>query len=108
MCLLNFYKSLADETRLKCLLLLQSEGELCVCDLITALEQSQPKISRHLGELRKHELVRGDRRGKWVYYQIHPQLPAGQRELLALSLKHYPALIENELLRIRHSQQQCC
>ncbi len=72
---LQFYKCLADDTRLKSLLLIQLRGELCVCDLQQALELSQPKVSRHLAELRKCELLLDERRGKWVYYRINPALP---------------------------------
>ncbi|MFO5601928.1 ArsR family transcriptional regulator, partial [Klebsiella pneumoniae] len=44
---LQLFKNLADETRLGIVLLLKARGELCVCDLCTALAQSQPKISHH-------------------------------------------------------------
>lgn len=71
----TFYKCLADETRLKSLLLISSKGELCVCDLQLALGVSQPKVSRHLAELRKCELLMDTRRGRWVYYSINPKLP---------------------------------
>ncbi|MBS7132854.1 MAG: metalloregulator ArsR/SmtB family transcription factor [Clostridium sp.] len=50
---LQLFKNLADETRLGIVLLLKARGELCVCDLCTALAQSQPKISRHLAMLRE-------------------------------------------------------
>jgi len=53
----ELFKQMSDATRLRCLLLLQSEGELCVCELIHAIGESQPKISRHLAHLRKSELV---------------------------------------------------
>ena len=43
---------LADPTRLRSLALIQSEGEVCVCELTFALEESQPKISRHLASMR--------------------------------------------------------
>lgn len=93
---LTFYKSLAEETRLKSLLLISQHRELCVCDLMTALSLSQPKISRHLAELRKNGLVIGERRGKWVYYQINPQLPSWMRQILISSLENDRALIEKE------------
>ena len=54
----QFYKCLADETRLKSLLLIEKEQELCVCELMAALEESQPKISRHLAQLRKCGLLK--------------------------------------------------
>ena len=54
---LQLFKNLADETRLGIVLLLKARGELCVCDLCTALAQSQPKISRHLAMLRESGLL---------------------------------------------------
>lgn len=78
-----FYKCLADETRLHLVLLIHSEGELCVCDLMAALEFSQPKISRHLAQLRNCQLLRDERRGQWVYYALHPDLPEWAQALLS-------------------------
>ncbi|WP_306330838.1 metalloregulator ArsR/SmtB family transcription factor [Vibrio injensis] len=102
---LTFYKSLAEETRLKSLLLISQHRELCVCDLMTALSLSQPKVSRHLAELRKNGLVIDERRGKWVYYQINPQLPSWMRQILISSLENDRALIEKESQMI--SRQSC-
>lgn len=77
-----FFKNLADETRLLCLLLLTGHGELCVCELVAALDDSQPKISRHLAQLRSAGLVSDRRSGLWVYYQLHTELPGWCREVL--------------------------
>lgn len=71
----QFFKCLADETRLRCLILLQRRGELCVCELTQALQISQPKISRHLALLRTCRLLLDRRQGAWVYYRLHPALP---------------------------------
>ncbi|MFP4696420.1 ArsR family transcriptional regulator, partial [Thiohalospira sp.] len=40
----QFFRALSDGTRLRCLMLLQAEGELCVCELTYALELPQPRI----------------------------------------------------------------
>ncbi|MBF0453654.1 MAG: metalloregulator ArsR/SmtB family transcription factor [Magnetococcales bacterium] len=69
------FKALADETRLRCLMLMVSENELCVCELGHALGMAQPKISRHLAMLRKVEIVQDRRDGQWIYYRIHPDIP---------------------------------
>jgi ArsR family transcriptional regulator len=71
----QFFKCLSDETRLRCVALLQKEGKLCVCELTAALDLSQPKISRHLASLRQCGLLLDNREGQWVYYQINPKLP---------------------------------
>lgn len=69
------FKCLADETRARMTLLIAQEGELCVCELTAALEESQPKISRHLAQLRICGLLEDRRQGQWVYYRLHPALP---------------------------------
>ena len=71
----ELFKQFSDITRLRCLLLLQSEGELCVCELIHAIGESQPKISRHLAHLRKSSLVVDRKEGLWVHYRLNPALP---------------------------------
>ncbi|WP_347331117.1 metalloregulator ArsR/SmtB family transcription factor [Marinimicrobium locisalis] len=79
---LTFFKALADDTRLKSLLLIEREGELCVCELMAALGLSQPMISRHLARLRREGLVLGRRQGQWVFYRLHPDLPAWARKVV--------------------------
>lgn len=53
---LQLFKNLSDETRLNIILLLRESGELCVCELCDTLNESQPKISRHLAMLRESGL----------------------------------------------------
>lgn len=105
---LGFYKCLSEETRLKSLLLITLNKELCVCDLIQALELSQPKISRHLAELRKCELLIDERRGKWVYYKLHPGLPEWAVKVLKLTAKAEVEFIKNELANLNGSANACC
>ena len=81
------FKSLADETRVRAILLIAEQGELCVCELMCALGDSQPKISRHLAQLRSNGLLLDRRQGQWVYYRLHPSLPAWVREVLATTLE---------------------
>lgn len=78
----EFFPALADPTRLRCLLLLAAEGELCVCEFTHALGESQPKISRHLATLRATGIVSDRREGLWIHYRINPDLPAWAREIL--------------------------
>ena len=78
----DFFPALADPTRLRCLLLLASEGELCVCELTHALDVSQPKISRHLATLREAGIVDDRREGLWIHYRINAALPAWVQAVL--------------------------
>ena len=65
------FKALADETRLEMLgLMAAARAELCVCDIESHFELSQPTISHHLKVLREARLVTSERRGTWVYYSL--------------------------------------
>jgi ArsR family transcriptional regulator len=82
----TFFKMLADSTRLRCLLLMQAEGELCVCELTHALNLSQPKISRHLAHLRETGILVARRDGTWMNYRINPALQHWALEILQTTL----------------------
>ncbi|WP_156292905.1 metalloregulator ArsR/SmtB family transcription factor [Serratia oryzae] len=73
---LQLFKNLSDETRLNVILLLRESGELCVCELCNTLNESQPKISRHLAMLRESGLLLDRRAGKWIHYRLSPHIPA--------------------------------
>jgi ArsR family transcriptional regulator, arsenate/arsenite/antimonite-responsive transcriptional repressor / arsenate reductase (thioredoxin) len=93
-----FYKCLTDDIRLKCLMLLQYHGELCVCELMTSLsEQSQPKVSRNLALLKKVELLTTRKHGQWVFYQLNNQLPQWAKTVLALTTENNIDFIEGNI-----------
>ena len=73
---------LADNTRLKILNLLAKE-ELCACEVMAALDLTQPTASHHLGILERSHLVASRKEGKWVFYQLSNSRVA---ELLTKSL----------------------
>lgn len=81
--ILQLYKSLSDETRLRILALLFAEGELCVCDIIATLKLPQSTISRQLAILRKTGWVNDRRRGLWIYYSIRDN-QGRQQELISI------------------------
>lgn len=83
----TLFRALADPTRLRALILLMQEGELCVCELTHALGGSQPKISRHLAQLRENGLVADHRAGQWVYYRINPELPDWVKQVLTVTVE---------------------
>jgi ArsR family transcriptional regulator, arsenate/arsenite/antimonite-responsive transcriptional repressor len=62
------FKTLCDPTRLRLLNLLAC-GETCVCELTDTLRVVQPKVSRHLRQLRRAGLVEARRNGKWIHYR---------------------------------------
>lgn len=78
----DFFQTLADSTRLRCLMLIATHGELCVCELVHALGLSQPKISRHLKLLRDAGVVDDRRERIWVHYRLADQLPGWMSQVI--------------------------
>lgn len=83
--LVNVFKALGDETRLRLLKLLDQREDLCVCEMMQALNITQTRASRNLGILRNAGLVKDKREGLWVHYSLNLQgAPEPIRELLEL------------------------
>lgn len=111
---LDFFKALADDTRLKLILLICAEQELCVCELTEALGLSQPKISRHIAILRELGLIIDRRAGKWVFYRLSSSLADWQLTAINRcfdSSEHYLAQCKQRLQDMGNRperQQLCC
>lgn len=103
---LQLFKCLSDDTRLKSVLIISTLGEACVCDLTVGLELDQPKVSRHLAELRKCNVLSDERRGKWVYYTLHASLPDWAKDVIAQTAQHNPSFFSDALYRIVEAKQQ--
>jgi len=78
----SLFNVLSDPTRLRALMLIQSAGEVCVCEMTFALNESQPKISRHLALMREAGIVESRRDGTWMHYRLSPELPSWAVKIL--------------------------
>ncbi|NWA03535.1 ArsR/SmtB family transcription factor [Pseudomonas gingeri] len=107
----ELFKCLADDTRSRIALLVLREGELCVCELTAALELSQPKISRHLAQLRSCGLLADRRQGQWVFYRLHPELLPWVGTLLQGTLVANEAWLTADIQRLQGMPDRparCC
>jgi ArsR family transcriptional regulator len=75
------FRAYSDRTRLRILHLL-TQGEQCVCDLVSVLRVPQPKASRHLAYLRRAGLVVARKEGLWSYYRLAPAKTIFHQKLL--------------------------
>jgi ArsR family transcriptional regulator len=68
------FKALSDPVRLRLLSLIASvpEGEVCACDMTAPTGRSQATVSHHLSVLVDAGLVTREQRGKWAWFQVHP------------------------------------
>jgi len=98
-------KALGDITRLKIVrLMMESRQDLCVCEIMDALEVSHSNVSRHLKILKTAGFVRERREGRWVHFHLtEPGSPFHKYLLLAvgnLPAEHLAADIERMHLRL--------
>lgn len=102
----RLFAALSDRTRLR-LLNLMRDREVCVCYFVEILDQSQPKISRHLAYLRRAGIVSARREGKWIYYRIERPADPSVANILAATLLSFEVDKEMRADRTRLGKA-CC
>ena len=70
----QIFKACADESRLRILNLIFSNGEMCITDLEQILEFTQAKTSRHLIYLKNSGILTHRRYNHWVFYQVKDEV----------------------------------
>jgi ArsR family transcriptional regulator len=79
--------ALGEPTRRRALRLLHTRDELCVCELMAALDVSQSRMSRHMSALKAAGLVLDRRDAQWVRYRrnlaVPPEIAAVVTSILA-------------------------
>ena len=93
----EFFKIMADPLRLKMILMLQHHGELCVCQFVDATGMSQPKVSRHLAQLREYGLLADRKDQRWVYYRINPALQDWMATIINTTATYHASLIPQQV-----------
>jgi len=110
----QIFKALSDETRLRIMALLVGGQELCVCDIMAALDLPQSTVSRHLSYLRNTGLVDDRRQGIWMYYRIsRERIEHGATlfDLLTAMLSGQEQVVEDQRLLKAHlaaKEQNAC
>ncbi len=84
--LAEVFAALADPVRLRILSLVAAAGEVCSCNLLDPLGKSQPTVSHHTKVLAEAGLIRGEKRGRWVWWSIVPERVEAVRSSLAPAL----------------------
>jgi len=62
--------SINDETRIKILNFIDTNGEVCVCDIEKSFDMIQSRVSRHLKILKDGGFLKVTRKGRWAFYSI--------------------------------------
>ncbi len=100
----RLFRALGDETRVRIVALL-THGELCVCHIESALDLSQPNVSRQMSVLKAARVVAPRRDGNWIYYRLADQPDPECRRILA-AIKAFAAQDElrQDLMRLRKAK----
>jgi len=89
----DIFKALADPTRRTIFEKLAS-GSMNASALREGMDISQPAMSQHLAVLRNARLVREERKGRFVNYEVDPDGLALIAEWLAKYRAYWPARID--------------
>jgi ArsR family transcriptional regulator len=77
------FGALSDKTRLRIAwVLLKADCEMCVCEVMDSLGESQYNVSRHLKVLKNAGIVLEQKRGRWVFYSMRPDVGRFQESVL--------------------------
>ena len=87
------FRAFCDRTRLRILSLLL-DGELCVGDIVKILQVPQPRVSRHLTNLKKSGLVVTRKTGLWVHYSLTAPQSEFHQQLLDCAVTCFKVLPE--------------
>jgi ArsR family transcriptional regulator len=95
----ELFHALSDETRIELIHLLR-RGERCVCDLTSALDAAQSRLSFHLKVLKDAGLVTDRKQGRWVHYELNEHAFAEAHRLLTA--------LEPQEVRHLKKAEGCC
>ena len=101
------FKALSDGNRLRIVMALAEQEELCACQLIDLLGLAGATTSRHLAVLAQAELLASRKAGRWVHYRLHPELRA-ERALLDWLVARWEEAPEREADRRALRAILCC
>lgn len=89
---LNIAKALADGNRMRVIVALMENNELCVCQITEMLRLAIATVSRHMSVLQNARLVQSRKEGRWVFYRLVDSFPGLLRQWLMESLANAPEI----------------
>lgn len=97
---MNITKALADENRIRILMALHANDELCVCHINDLLELAPSTVSKHLFLLKNARLVTARKNGRWMHYRLNrdpevSEVAANALEWIINSISNEPVIIQD-------------
>jgi ArsR family transcriptional regulator len=78
----DVFAALSNAVRLRCLMLIATADDVCVCEVGEALRIAQPAASKALNALKGVGLVTARRDANWHYYSLDEDMPAWARTIV--------------------------
>ena len=95
-------KALGDARRLRTAALLAYAGrELCVCELVDALGETQYNVSRYLGALCAAGIIRKEKKGRWAMYTLASRGPLNEYIIKLAKPAPCCGLIAKDIARLK-------
>lgn len=100
--MVDLFKALADETRLRILAVIMKEPS-CVCEVEACLELTQSNVSRHLNTLKRAGILESYKISQWTYYKVSEAFVTNHRELYDYVMKEIQktSFYENDCTQIK-------
>jgi len=112
--LVEVFSSLANKTRLRCLYLVAVNNDVCVCEIVAALNIPQPSASKALNALKNVGLLSVRKEANWNYFSLNQAMPDWACALvtssvngLALSPGHSADQKRFKCLDLREAELAC-
>lgn len=102
----QIFKACADESRLRILNLIFTNGEMCITDLERILEYTQAKTSRHLIYLKNAGILSYRRHNHWVFYQLKDEVYEIIKQIFQFLRKDQQLLQDQQLYQTLFSNRE--
>jgi ArsR family transcriptional regulator, arsenate/arsenite/antimonite-responsive transcriptional repressor len=102
----QIFKACADESRLRILNLIFTNGEMCITDLEKILEYTQAKTSRHLIYLKNAGILSFRRHNHWVFYQVKDEVYEIIKQIFQFLRKDQQLLQDQQLYQTMFSNRE--
>jgi len=102
----QIFKACADESRVRILHLIFTNGEMCISDLEHILEFTQAKTSRHLIYLKNSGILSYRRYNHWIFYQIKDEVDEIVKQIFSFLRKDAQLQKDQQLYQTLYSNRE--
>jgi len=106
--LIRALKAISDETRIRIMKILLEKENLCVCEIMQALDITQTRASKNLRILKDAGFVVDKREGSWIHYSVNKDTTNKYCEAISSLIKEWlndSELVAEDKIRLAESRK---